>query len=76
MAEVILPNVGKGGRFLRLVKWYKQEGEKVEKGEMLLSVTEGKANYEVEAPFGGTLKKQLLPVEGQFEIGKAIAVIE
>ena len=76
MPEVKLSVGGKAEGFLRLVKWYKQEGEKVEKGEVLLSVTEGKANYEIEAPFSGTLKKQLSPMAGQFEIGKAIAIIE
>ncbi len=39
-----------------IVRWFKQEGERVEKGEPLVEVTTDKVNMEVESPASGILR--------------------
>jgi len=40
-----------------VVEWFKQEGEAVEKGEVLLTIQTDKAELEVESDYAGVLAR-------------------
>ena len=57
--EIIMPKLGETMEEGYLVSWKKEEGEKVEKGEVLFEVMSDKTNFEVESPHSGYLRKKL-----------------
>ena len=75
MAEVvIMPKLGFNMDEGQLVKWHKQVGEKVKKGEVLFEINTDKTTMPVEATEDGTLLKIILE-EGAFaEVFTPIAV--
>ncbi len=52
---VIMPKFGMAQEEGTIIRWLKQEGERVEKGETLLEVQTDKIDMEVEAPASGVL---------------------
>ncbi|TMK77964.1 MAG: biotin/lipoyl-binding protein, partial [Actinobacteria bacterium] len=58
-----------------IVRWLKQEGDQVEKGEPLYELDTDKVTQEVEADASGTLLKILGKEGEEIEVGKRIAVI-
>ena len=62
--EIIMPKAGMAMEKGTVVKWLKNEGDKVEKGEVILEILTDKVNMEVEAEVGGTLLK-ILAHEGE-----------
>jgi len=63
-----MPKLGETMEEGEISRWLKREGEKVEKGEPLFEVTTDKANFEVESPASGFLRKIL------FKGGDTVAV--
>ncbi len=61
VTEVIMPKLGQTMEEGKVEKWVKKEGDRVEKGEILLEVTTDKATLEVEAYASGVLRKVLVP---------------
>ncbi len=59
--EIIMPKLGETMEVGYLVKWFKKEGEKVEKGEPIFEVMSDKTNFEVEATQSGILRKIVVP---------------
>ena len=55
--EVIMPKLGQTMEEGIIEKWRKKEGEKVEKGDILLDITTDKATLEVESYVTGILRK-------------------
>ena len=55
VVDVIVPQVGEAIADVTLVRWLKQVGETVEKGDPLFEVDTEKATFEVEAFAGGVL---------------------
>ena len=53
---VIMPKLGFTMEEGTIVRWFKQEGDRVEKGEPLVEVTTDKVNMEVESPASGILR--------------------
>src|SRR3712207_9056417 len=72
--EVKLPRLGQGMESGTVVRWLKQEGEKVEKGEPLYELDTEKVTQEVEAEASGVLLK-IAVQEGEVEVGRTIAVL-
>jgi pyruvate dehydrogenase E2 component (dihydrolipoamide acetyltransferase) len=72
--EVKLPRLGQGMESGTIVRWLKNEGERVEKGEPLFEVDTDKATQEVEAEASGVLLKIAI-AEGEVPVGQTIAVI-
>ena len=64
MYEVLAPNLGQSEMAVRIEKWKKKEGEKIEKGELLFELSNEKLSQEVESPVSGTIIK-LLVQEGE-----------
>lgn len=61
--KVIMPKLGLTMVDGTILKWLKNEGEKVEKGEPLVEVQSDKSSFEVESSASGVLRK-ILAVEG------------
>ena len=72
--EMTLPRLGQGMESGTIVRWLKQEGDRVEKGEPLYELDTEKVTQEVEAEASGILLK-ILVAEGEVEVGKPVAVI-
>ncbi len=72
--KVTLPLLGQTMEEGTIVKWFKNEGEAIQKEEPLLEVMTDKANMEVESPESGTLLKivaqpdETVPVKGLIAI--------
>ncbi len=73
--ELTLPRLGQGMESGTIVRWLKQEGDQVEKGEPLYELDTDKVTQEVEADAGGVLLKILAGEGEEIEVGKRIAVI-
>ena len=58
-----------------IVRWLKQEGDSVSKGEPLYELDTDKVTQEVEAEVDGVLQK-IVVAEGEVEVGATIAVLE
>lgn len=64
MYEVLAPNLGQSNADICVEQWFKQEGEHVEKGDVLFEMSNMKLNQEVEASVSGTVMK-LCVAEGE-----------
>jgi len=73
--KVILPLLGQTMEEGTINKWFKKEGDTVEKGEPLLEVMTDKVNMEVESPASGVLRKILAPEEAVVPVKELIAII-
>ncbi len=58
-----------------IIKWFKQEGESVGKGEPLLEVMTDKVNMEVESPDSGILRKIIAQPDETIAIMAPIAIL-
>src|ERR1700704_460577 len=70
-----MPALGMAQETGRLVRWLKQEGDQVTKGEPLMEVETDKATVEVESPASGTLAGITASEGSDVAVGGAIAVI-
>lgn len=73
--EVKMPKYGETMVEGTIVKWFKEEGEMIKKGEPLFSLITDKASLEVEAPVHGILKKIVVQEKTKVKIGTTIAII-
>ena len=75
MTRVTMPKAGQSMEEGTILQWRKREGERVEKGEILLEIDTDKATVEVEAPESGFLRK-ILCAEGEVvPVLKPIAIL-
>ncbi len=76
ITEVIMPKLGETMEEGYLLKWFRKEGEKVDKGEPLFEVMSDKTNFEVEAVKDGYLRKILIePGEEPIPVTKVIGYL-
>ncbi len=75
MHEVKLPQLGQSVEEASIVRWLKNEGDTVSKGEPLLAVQTDKAEIECESPASGTLRKILLPTDVSVPVMTVIALV-
>jgi pyruvate/2-oxoglutarate dehydrogenase complex dihydrolipoamide acyltransferase (E2) component len=74
--DVVLESLAAEMEFATIVRWLKRAGDSVVAGDPLVEVEADKANYEVEAPFGGRLS-EIIAFEGdEIRVGAVLAVIE
>ncbi|HUG16442.1 MAG TPA: pyruvate dehydrogenase complex dihydrolipoamide acetyltransferase [Thermomicrobiales bacterium] len=72
---VVMPQMGYDMDAGTLLRWLKQEGDAVERGEAIAEIETDKVNIEIEAFEGGILRKTLI-TEGQtVPVGDPIAII-
>ncbi len=75
VSEVVMPRLSLTMKEGTIGKWYKKEGDPVEKGEALVEVVSEKATYDVEAPASGILKRVLASEGTTVEVNSRLAVI-
>ena len=75
MHEVKLPQLGQSVEEASIVRWLKNEGDAIAKGEPLLAVQTDKAEIEVESPAEGTLRKILLATDVAVPVMTVIALV-
>lgn len=76
MAEIVtMPKLGFDMKEGTLVRWIKNEGEEVTKGDVLAEIETDKATVEVESSFSGILINKLVETDAIVPIGDPIAVI-
>ena len=73
--KVIMPKLGMRVEDIALVKWYKKEGDAVERGEPLFAVETEKIAKDVEAPSSGILSKILVGEGETVPIGTTVGII-
>src|SRR5512141_3169368 len=75
MPEIDMPRMSDTMEEGRIVRWLKQVGDRVEKGDPLAEVETDKAVMQLESYLAGTLEKLLLGEDESAPIGTPIAVI-
>ena len=76
MAEfIVMPKLGFDMREAELVSWLKEEGDNVEKGEIVAEIESDKATLELEAQAGGMLLKKLEQEGAIVPVGANIAIV-
>ena len=73
--EVIMPKAGSEMEEGEIVQWFKNEGDHIEEGEVLLEIVTDKVNMEVEAEATGTLLKILAQAGDVVPVVQTIAWI-
>ena len=75
VTSVILPKLGLTMDEGRLVAWLKEEGDRIEAGEILFEVETDKATMEVESPVAGYVRKLLVAAGETVPVTQVIALI-
>jgi len=75
MKTVEMPKMGDTMEEGKILRWLKQVGEPVKKGEPLAEIETDKVNIEVESFSSGVLRKILVPEGASVAIGAGIALI-
>jgi pyruvate dehydrogenase E2 component (dihydrolipoamide acetyltransferase) len=73
--KVVMPRLSLTMKTGTVGRWYKKEGESVEKGEPIVEVISEKAVYDLEAPASGVLRKILVDEGVDVPVDAAIAII-
>jgi pyruvate dehydrogenase E2 component (dihydrolipoamide acetyltransferase) len=73
--DVIMPALGMAQETGKVLRWFKDDGESVVKGEPLLEVETDKVTVEIEAPGDGTLSGIGAPAGAEVPVGTVIAVL-
>lgn len=76
IAEMVMPQMGEGIHEGTVIKWHKQEGEKVEKDEIILEVSTDKVDSEIPSVFSGVVKSILVKEGETVDVGTVVAKIE
>ena len=72
---IVMPKMGYDMREGTVVRWYKQEGEDVARGEVIADIETDKATVEFEAFTGGVLHRRVAQEGIPVAVGDAIAII-
>lgn len=75
VTKVVMPKVSLTMKEGTVGKWYKKEGEAVEKGEPIVEIISEKATYDLEAPSSGILRKILVKEGVDASVNAVLAVI-
>lgn len=75
VTRVVMPKLSEAMETGRVIKWLKQEGDRVQGGDILAEVETDKADVEMEAFGAGVLRKILVPAGEGAPVGSLIAVI-
>jgi len=73
--NVTMPKLGMTMKYGTVLKWYKHEGDSVEKGENLFEVETEKITNKVESPKTGILFQVVVPEGETVPVGTILAVI-
>ncbi|HXB41105.1 MAG TPA: dihydrolipoamide acetyltransferase family protein [Bacteroidia bacterium] len=73
--ELIMPKMGESVAEATIIKWVKNEGDKIKIDETVLEIATDKVDSEIPSPFEGVLVKKLFKEGDVVQVGKAIALI-
>jgi pyruvate dehydrogenase E2 component (dihydrolipoamide acetyltransferase) len=73
--DVIMPQMGADMTEGTVVRWLKQPGDEVKRGEALAEIETDKATVELEAFDSGILKKVVVPEGDTVPVGQVIAIL-
>lgn len=73
--ELIMPKMGESVHEATIIKWLKNEGDKISLDEPILEIATDKVDSEIPSTSEGTLVKKLFKEGDVVQVGKAIAVI-
>lgn len=73
--EILMPKMGESVIEATIIKWLKNEGDKVKADETLLEIATDKVDSEIPAPSDGILVKKLCKEGEVVPVGKAIAIV-
>ena len=76
MATMIMPRLGETITEGTITKWFKNEGDLVEKDEMVLEISTDKVDTEIPAPISGTLSKILVREDNTVPVETELAIID
>ena len=75
MKTVEMPKMGDTMEEGKIIRWLKQEGDPVKKGDSLAEIETEKVNIEVEAFASGVLRRILVPAGESAAVGAGIALV-
>ncbi len=75
VSRVVMPKLSEQMETGKIIKWLKQEGDRVQAGDILAEVETDKADVEMEAFGAGVLRKILAPPGTTAPVGTLIGVI-
>ena len=73
--SIVMPQMGYDMKEGTVVRWHKQEGDPVARGEVIADIETDKATVEFEAYAGGVLRKIVVQEGVAIPVGRLIAVI-
>lgn len=73
--DLIMPKMGESVAEATIIKWTKNEGDKIKIDETVLEIATDKVDSEIPSPFEGTLVKRLFKEGDVVQVGAVIAVI-
>jgi len=73
--ELIMPKMGESVNEATIIKWLKNEGDKIALDEPVLEIATDKVDSEIPSPFEGFLAKKLFNDGDVVQVGKAVALI-
>ncbi len=74
--KVVVPPLGESVVEGTIVKWLKNEGDKIKIDDPIVEIMTDKINVEIPSPHNGVMKKHLVPPDTVVQIGAEIAVME
>src|SRR6188768_1281675 len=75
MIQLVMPKMGESVAEATILKWLKNEGDRIEADEPVLEIATDKVDSEVPSPTAGILQKKMF-AEGQVvKVGEVIATI-
>ncbi len=75
ITRVVMPKLSEQMETGKVIKWLKQEGDRIQGGDILAEIETDKADVEMEAFGAGVLRKILVPNGETAPVGSLIAVI-
>lgn len=76
LVDIVMPKMGESIMDGRILKWYKQAGEKVERDETLFEISTDKVDTEVPSAEGGVVAELLFAEGDTANVGDVVARIE
>ena len=73
--SIVMPQMGYDMKEGTVVRWHKQEGDPVARGEVIADIETDKATVEFEAYTAGVLRKIVVPEGVAIPVGRLIAII-
>lgn len=75
MGEIFMPKMGDAMTEGKVIRWYKQPGDAVKKGEPVLEIETDKVNLDLEAEEEGLLGEHLVEAGAMADVGAPLATI-